>query len=66
MADRAEALRARLFATFRIEAQEHLRTIAAGLDTLARNPQTPAGLEDLLRAMHTLKGAARSGRVHRL
>ena len=60
MADRAEALRSRLLATFRVEAQEHLQTIAGELDTIARNPHAVAGLEGLLRAMHTLKGAARS------
>lgn len=59
MSDRAEALRARLLATFRIEAQEHLNTIAAELEKVARDPQ-PSVLEDLLRSMHTLKGAARS------
>jgi len=58
--DRAQALRARLLATFRIEAQEHLQTIAAEIGTLTRDPSALAHLEDLLRAMHTLKGAARS------
>jgi len=52
MTDRAEALRARLLATFRVEALEHLQTIATAL--------AASNLEDLLRAMHTLKGAARS------
>jgi two-component system chemotaxis sensor kinase CheA len=63
MPDRADALRARLLATFRVEADEHLLTIRAELDTLLRDPAAaPAaqGLENLLRAMHTLKGAARS------
>jgi two-component system, chemotaxis family, sensor kinase CheA len=58
--DRAEALRARLLATFRVEAQEHLQTIAAEIGTLTREPGAGAHLEDLLRAMHTLKGASRS------
>jgi two-component system chemotaxis sensor kinase CheA len=61
--DRAAALRNRLLATFRIEADEHLRTIGAELQTLRRDPasaQSAAGLEVLLRVMHTLKGAARS------
>jgi two-component system chemotaxis sensor kinase CheA len=58
--DRAEALRARLLATFRVEAQEHLQTIAAEIAALTRDPRALAHLEDLLRAMHTLKGAARS------
>lgn len=63
MADRAEALRQRLFATFRIEAEEHLHTIRAALDRVARDPAAAAGpalLEELFREMHTLKGAARS------
>jgi two-component system chemotaxis sensor kinase CheA len=60
MADRGAALRARLLATFRIEAQEHLQTIAGELETIARDPQALTSLEGLLRAMHTLKGAARS------
>lgn len=60
MTDRAEALRARLLATFRVEAQEHLQTIAGELAALTRDPGAAAHLEDLLRAMHTLKGAARS------
>ena len=69
MADRAEALRARLFATFRTEAEEHLHTIRTELIAIAAEPASggapgsgdaPGRLESLLRAMHTLKGAARS------
>ncbi len=60
MTDRAEALRARLLATFRMEAQEHLQTIASEIATLTRDPSATTNLENLLRAMHTLKGAARS------
>ncbi len=60
MTDRAEALRARLLATFRVEAREHLQTIAAEIAALTRDPSATTNLEDLLRAMHTLKGAARS------
>jgi two-component system, chemotaxis family, sensor kinase CheA len=61
--DRAEALRLRLLATFRLEAADHLATIRSGLEALAadmRGPNAPAHLESLFRAMHTLKGAARS------
>jgi two-component system, chemotaxis family, sensor kinase CheA len=61
--DRAAALRNRLLATFRVEADEHLRTIGAELETLRRDPasaRSAAGLEVLLCVMHTLKGAARS------
>jgi len=57
MADRAEALRTRLLATFRLEAADHLQTIQSGLDAVAGDC---THLESLLRAMHTLKGAARS------
>lgn len=62
-ADRAEALRARLLATFRIEAEEHLQTIASELEILSG--ETPSDdkathVETLFRVMHTLKGASRS------
>jgi two-component system chemotaxis sensor kinase CheA len=60
--DRAEGLRARLLATFRLEAEEHLRAIGTELDAITADPATQAStrLENLFRAMHTLKGAARS------
>ena len=38
---RAEALRARLLATFRIEAQEHLNTIAAELESVKKKRRRP-------------------------
>jgi two-component system, chemotaxis family, sensor kinase CheA len=62
VADRAEGLRARLRAMFRLEAAEHLRAIGAELDAIAVDPATegPDRLENLFRVMHTLKGAARS------
>jgi two-component system, chemotaxis family, sensor kinase CheA len=63
MADRAQALRERLLATFRIEAGEHLRAIGIELDAIAAEPAATDALERLerlFRAMHTLKGAARS------
>lgn len=63
MADRAEALRKRLLATFRVEAEEHLRSIRTALDDVANDPaseRAAAHLESLFRSMHTLKGAARS------
>ncbi|HEY1727378.1 MAG TPA: response regulator [Candidatus Baltobacteraceae bacterium] len=61
-ADRAEALRARLLATFRLEAEEHLQTIAAELEVLSddSSSDTPTHVETLFRVMHTLKGASRS------
>jgi two-component system, chemotaxis family, sensor kinase CheA len=63
MPDRMEALRQRLFSTFRTEAEEHLQFIHAGLDDLARAPASAGAaeqIEGLFREMHTLKGAARS------
>jgi len=61
--DRAEALRARLLATFRLEAEEHLQTIASELEILSggvSGADTPEHVETLFRVMHTLKGASRS------
>jgi HPt (histidine-containing phosphotransfer) domain-containing protein len=61
--DRAEELRKRLLATFRVEAEEHLRSIRTALDDVANDPaseRAAAHLESLFRSMHTLKGAARS------
>jgi len=62
MADRAQALRERLLATFRVEADEHLRAIATELEVIGAAPASDVAghLERLFRAMHTLKGAARS------
>jgi two-component system chemotaxis sensor kinase CheA len=63
MSDRAEALRLRLLATFKVEAADHLQTIQTGLEAVsadAHGRNTRAHLESLFRAMHTLKGAARS------
>lgn len=64
MTDRAHGLRERLLATFRIEADEHLQAIGTELDAIAAAPAAAADaldrLERLFRAMHTLKGAARS------
>ncbi|MCM2256357.1 MAG: response regulator [Vicinamibacteria bacterium] len=61
--DRDRQLQARLMATFRVEALEHLQALNANLQALDRDPaggQAPALLEATFRAMHTLKGAARS------
>ena len=52
-----------LRATFRIEAAEHLQSMAEGLDSLARIPEEPARspvVETIFRAAHSLKGAARA------
>lgn len=69
MMDR-DAMRARLLATFRVEAAEHLEAIRATLGALERRADTPGGhrpdegrhaeLETAFRIVHTLKGAARS------
>jgi two-component system chemotaxis sensor kinase CheA len=53
----------RLLATFRVEAEEHLRVIASGLLELEKTPESSkAGeaLETVFREAHSLKGAARS------
>jgi two-component system chemotaxis sensor kinase CheA len=53
----------KLMATFRVEAEEHLRTITAGLLELEKRPKSSkAGkaLETVFREAHSLKGAARS------
>lgn len=63
MADRSEQLKARLLATFRVEAADHIRAIDADLDVLVQDlaaPEAMERLESLFRTMHTLKGAARS------
>ena len=63
MADRNEALKARLLATFRVEAQEHLQAILAHLLNLEHGlPLTESRqvMEAVFREVHTLKGAARS------
>jgi chemotaxis protein histidine kinase CheA/ActR/RegA family two-component response regulator len=43
---------------FRAEAEEHLRTIADGLNILERTPGDTEAIRSVRRAMHTLKGAA--------
>ena len=63
MAAADEDIKARLLATFRVEADEHLQSLSAYLLELARGP-APERAQELVeatfRAMHTLKGAARS------
>lgn len=44
---------------FRIEAQEHLEGLSAGLLRLERAPRDPETLKTLFRLAHTLKGSAR-------
>ena len=63
MANRKNDIKARLLATFRGEAEEHLQAITAHL--LARSRVWPPAqargvVEAAFREIHTLKGAARS------
>jgi two-component system chemotaxis sensor kinase CheA len=63
MANRKDDLKARLLATFRVEAEEHLQAITASLLALDRGlppAETREALEATFREVHTLKGAARS------
>lgn len=63
MATRKEDIRARLLATFRVEAEEHLQALTANLLALDRGlPAAEARerVETTFREVHTLKGAARS------
>jgi two-component system chemotaxis sensor kinase CheA len=63
MANRKDDLRARLLATFRVEAEEHLQAITASLlalDSGLPPAETREALEATFREVHTLKGAARS------
>ena len=50
---------ARLRQTFQLEASEHLETMTRALLELEEKP-TPACVEELYRALHSLKGAARA------
>lgn len=45
---------------FEAEAEEHLATIERSVEELAAHPDDEAALEELRRALHTLKGAADS------
>ncbi len=63
MANRKDDIKARLLATFRVEAEEHLQAITASLLALDRGlppAETREALEATFREVHTLKGAARS------
>jgi two-component system sensor histidine kinase and response regulator WspE len=48
-----------LFALFRDEVRAHADNLAAGLLTLEADPANPQRIEPLMRAAHSLKGAAR-------
>lgn len=63
MTARDEEFLRQLRATFRVEAAEHLQTIAAGLLELEKTPPGSAQrkiVETVFRAAHSLKGAARA------
>lgn len=49
---------AEVIEVFRAEAEEHLRTIASGMDRLEANPADGDAIQVVRRAVHTLKGAA--------
>src|SRR5688572_6257340 len=58
-----EALMRELMQTFQAEAQEHIETLNQTLLTLERLPQAPNRVEmiqQIFRAAHSLKGAARA------
>lgn len=58
-----EALRKRLLATFREEADEHIQELEAELaivDKDLSSPEASQSIGNLFRVMHTLKGASRS------
>lgn len=62
-AKRDEAFRKRLLATFKVEAEEHLRVMSSGLIDLEKAPpaeQWREIIEAIYRETHSLKGAARS------
>lgn len=66
MNQRQADFRKRLLSTFRIEAQEHIKTISSGLIKIERGLSTDAAaevLETIFRAAHSLKGAARAVNV---
>lgn len=63
MAKQDDAFLKKLLATFRVEADEHLKAMSAGLIELEKNPA--AGryaeiIESVFREAHSLKGAARA------
>ncbi len=63
MAHTSDELKARLLATFRVEAEEHLQALTANLLALGRGlspSEARTAIEVSFREMHTLKGAARS------
>lgn len=63
MAGKNDAFMKRLLATFKVEADEHIKNITAGLLDLEKElePEVKAGIiETVFREAHSLKGAARA------
>lgn len=63
MTSRKEEMLKRLLATFKVEADEHLKALTAGLLTLEQHPSGDAAkevVETIFREAHSLKGAARA------
>ena len=63
MAGKNDAFMKRLLSTFKVEADEHIKNITAGLIDLEKElePQVKAGIiETVFREAHSLKGAARA------
>jgi two-component system chemotaxis sensor kinase CheA len=63
MANKNDELLKRLLATFRIEADEHLKAMASGLLALEKVPagaEAASTIETIFREAHSLKGAARA------
>jgi len=63
MTKQDDAFLKRLLATFRIEADEHLKAMSAGLIDLEKNPAASRQaeiVESVFREAHSLKGAARA------
>lgn len=61
-----DAFLKKLLATFKIEAEEHLKTISSGLLEWEKRPSAEGGMEiidRIFREAHSLKGAARSVNV---
>lgn len=58
MAEESGEFQQRLFGTFLKEAQIHMAEVAGLLEKLGREPGSDAILYDLIRSVHSLKGAA--------
>lgn len=68
MAEKNNDLLARLLATFRIEADEHVKAISSGLLALEKLPagEQQDTIEAIFREAHSLKGAARAVKFNQI